>query len=87
METMNIALPTKMKRFVQKEVGVGGYSSASEYIRDLIRREQKRKDNGKLEALLLEGIESGPSKPMTGGDWDALRERLRKRQPRKNPAR
>ena len=41
MDTMNIALPAAMKQFVQEQVRRGGYSSVSEYIRDLIRRDQK----------------------------------------------
>jgi putative addiction module CopG family antidote len=43
METMNIALPPAMKSFVQEQVDEGGYSSASEYIRRLIREDQERK--------------------------------------------
>ena len=43
METMNIALPESMKHFVQERVTEGGYSSVSEYVRELIRADQKRK--------------------------------------------
>ncbi len=79
METMNIALSAKMKEFVQSEVAQGGYSSASEYVRRLIREERKRKAQERLEALLLEGLNSGPSREMTHEDWEELRERLVKR--------
>src|SRR5688572_11117049 len=61
METMNVALPEAMKQFVQERVSQGGYSSVSEYIRELIRSDQKRKAEERIDALLLEGIDSGDS--------------------------
>jgi antitoxin ParD1/3/4 len=79
MDTMNIALPPEMKDFVRGAVSEGGYSSASEYIRDLIRQEQRRMAESKLESLLLEGIDSGPMKEMTRKDWEILRARLKQR--------
>ena len=59
METMNIALPESMKQFVQERVSEGGYSSVSEYVRELIRADQKRKAEDRIDALLLEGLDSG----------------------------
>ena len=54
METMNIALSESMKRFVQERVTEGGYSSVSEYVRELIRADQKRKGEEHIDALLLD---------------------------------
>ena len=79
MATMNISLPNPMKEFVEAEVTQGGYSTASEYFRDLLREAQKRKGQEKLEALLLEGLDSGPSTPMTPQDWQDIRQEVRKR--------
>ena len=79
MATMNISLPNPMKEFVEAEVTQGGYSTASEYFRDLLREAQKRKAQEKLEALLLEGLDSGPSTPMTAQDWQDIRQEVRKR--------
>ena len=79
MATMNISLPNPMKEFVEAEVTQGGYSTASEYFRDLLREAQKRKAQEKLEALLLEGLDSGPSTPMTPQDWQDIRQEVRKR--------
>ena len=76
METMNIALPEEMKDFVQVEAAHGGYSSVSEYVRSLIREDQKRKAQEKLEALLIEGLASGPPAEMTKEDWRRLREQV-----------
>lgn len=75
METMNISLPTPMKKFVEEEVSKGGYSTTSEYIRDILREEQKRKAQEKLEALLLAGMESGRPVEMTKAEWDKVRQK------------
>lgn len=44
MATMNISLPDPMKEWVEAKAGSGRYSNVSDYIRDLIRREQERSD-------------------------------------------
>lgn len=77
METMNIALPESLKEFVVTRVSEGGYSSVSEYVRELIRADQKQKAWAVLEAEVLKGIESGPSVPMTEEDWASLRDRIK----------
>lgn len=80
MDTMNIALPDSLKQYVQKRVSEGGYSSVSEYIRELIRIDQKEVAREKIEAEVIKGLQSGESTPMTREDWDRLREELRRRQ-------
>jgi antitoxin ParD1/3/4 len=57
MTTMNISLPEGLKSFVDAQVADRGYGSASEYLRDLIRRERDRQH---LRERLLEGAASGP---------------------------
>ena len=67
MATMNISLPDQMRHWVEECVQSGRYANASDYIRDLIR-----KDHIKLEQLrqaLIEGENSGPS---SGLDIDAF---------------
>jgi antitoxin ParD1/3/4 len=76
METMNIALPDALKAFVETQVVEGGYSSASEYIRELILADQKRKAEEKLEALLLEGLNSGEPIEVTEAFWHEKRRQL-----------
>jgi antitoxin ParD1/3/4 len=44
MATMNISLPDPMKLWVESQAGSGRYSNASDYVRDLIRRDQERAD-------------------------------------------
>jgi len=72
MQTMNISLPDLLKAFVDKQITQGRYSSASEYVRELIREDEKRKAGGQLEALLLEGIQSEQT-PLTRQDWADIR--------------
>ncbi len=76
MTTMNISLPDSMRQFIEVKVTQGGYSTASEYIRQLVRDDQKRAAQERLEELLMEGINSGPPREMTAGDWDELRRRV-----------
>ena len=83
MQTMNISLPDQLKDFVHGQVGSGRYSSVSEYVRDLIRDDEKRKAQDRLEALLMEGIQSGEATEMTRQDWSDIRaEALRQLDPR-----
>jgi antitoxin ParD1/3/4 len=77
MNTMNIALPESMKQFVQERVAAGGYSSASEYVRELIRADQKRTVEERIDALLLEGLNSGEPIAVTDEYWDAKKTRLK----------
>jgi antitoxin ParD1/3/4 len=76
-DTMNIALPESMKDFVHEQVATGGYTSASEYVRELIREaQQRRAAEDELESLLLEGLNSGPSIEVTPAYWEEKRQRL-----------
>jgi antitoxin ParD1/3/4 len=79
MDTMNIALPEILKEFVVTRVREGGYSSASEYVRELIRADQKQKALAVLEAEILKGLNSGPAEPMTAEDWKNIRSEVRQR--------
>ncbi len=73
MQTMNISLPERLKEFVDGQVDSGGYSSVSEYVRELIRHDEERKGREKLETLLLEGLRSSEPTEMTRQDWDDIR--------------
>jgi antitoxin ParD1/3/4 len=72
-------LPKPMKVFVQSQVAQRGYSSASEYVRDLIRADQDERALTALEAEIIKGLQSGKATPMTRGDWKAIRQKVRKR--------
>ncbi len=80
---MNISLPSTLREFVEEQVS-SGYGSASEYIRELLRDDQKRAAQAKLEELLLEGINSGSREAWTDKDWADLRSHIRKTAAKKN---
>ncbi|MBI4605370.1 MAG: type II toxin-antitoxin system ParD family antitoxin [Planctomycetes bacterium] len=86
MATMNISVPERMRKWVQKQIAGGGYSSASEYLRELIRADQSQRLSGPIEAKLLEGLDSGPATPMTKKDWDKLKSDLKRRHARRRRA-
>lgn len=88
MTSMNVSLPEELKEFAEKQTK-NGYSTPSEYVRELIREDQKRRAKGRLNALLLEGLDSGDPLPVDDRFWsDLKREALaklsaRKKKPRK----
>lgn len=60
MATMNVSLPGPMKQWVEAQTRTGRYSNASDYVRDLIRRDQERAaETARLQQLIDEGLESG----------------------------
>ena len=62
MATMNISLPDPMKQWVEGQAETGRYSNASDYVRDLIRRDQERTTKIEaMQALIDEGRASGVS--------------------------
>lgn len=62
MATMNVSLPDLMKDWVESQAATGRYSNASDYVRDLIRRDQERTDKiSHMQKLVSEGLESGVS--------------------------
>ena len=82
---MNISLPDQLKQFVDEQVGSGRYSSVSEYVRDLIRDDERRRAQEKLETMLIEGIQSGEPSEMNREDWkDIRREALKQLEARKS---
>jgi antitoxin ParD1/3/4 len=71
--TMNISLPVSLKEWIEEQVSERGYSTASEYVREVLRREQEQSFRGRIDAHLIEAIESGASTPMTRKDWRKIR--------------
>ena len=74
MSTMNISLPDTLKSFVDSQVSEGDYGSSSEYMRDLLRKEQ---DRVRLRRLLMDGMESELiEEPMDSRYFDKMRKRI-----------
>ena len=84
MATMNISIPDPLKEFIEERVTEKGYTTTSEYFRDLVREDQKKKAQEKLEALLLEGLESGSGEEVTPEYWQKVRADLLERLARRN---
>jgi antitoxin ParD1/3/4 len=76
MGTMNVSLPDALKEFVDDRVRKDGYSTSSEYVRDLIRADQARQAERQLLALLRTGLESGDAVPVTKSYWVRKRKAL-----------
>jgi antitoxin ParD1/3/4 len=74
MGTMNISLPNQLKAFVDEQVSQRGYGTSSEYVRELIRKDQ---DRLQLRELLLAGAASAAAEPVTDAYFDGLRQRVR----------
>lgn len=73
MATMNVSLPDRMKDWVEGQVQSGKYSNVSDYVRDLIRRDQEFKDKrGLLLQALIAGEKSGRSKHTIDEIWQSL---------------
>jgi len=78
MATMNVSLPDPMKAWVETQVETGHFSNASDYVRDLIRRDQQ--DQAQREALvqaLVTGETSGISSRDIAGIWNDVNARHR----------
>jgi len=74
MATMNVSLPDPMKDWVEQQTKGGRYSNASDYVRDLIRRDQDRAAKiAYMQRLVTEGLDSGPAEPF---DFDAFFARM-----------
>ncbi|MBL8439250.1 MAG: type II toxin-antitoxin system ParD family antitoxin [Zoogloeaceae bacterium] len=75
MSTMNISLPENLKAFVDDQVSQRGYGTSSEYVRELIRKDQERQQ---LRALLLAGAASAPVAVADAAYFEGLRQRVGK---------
>ncbi len=71
---MNISRPETLKDFVDQRVAESGYGTSSEYLGELIRKDQ---DRLRLRGLLLAGAESSSTSPTDATYFDGLRARVR----------
>lgn len=76
MATMNVSLPEALKEFVDRQVAETHYGTASEYVRELIRRDQ---DRAQLRDMLLQGARAPVSGEADAGYFAALRAGISKR--------
>jgi antitoxin ParD1/3/4 len=70
--TLSFALPEAMRAYIDTRVATGHYGNTSEYIRDLVRKDQAEESKARLRALIEEGLASGLGRPLTQADEDEL---------------
>lgn len=77
MATLNISIPDHMKKWITEQINSGHYTSASDYLRDLVRGDQRIKLS--TDDLLLQGLNSG--EPITPDDeyWEQKKRNLKKK--------
>ena len=84
---LNISLPVATRSWVEDQVKKHGYGTVSEYIRQLLRDEQKRQMREEIDRNLLEALDSGEATPLTRKDWqDIEREGLKRARTKKTKA-
>lgn len=76
MASLNISLPQSLKDYVEDQVKDSGCSTPSDYVRELLCQDQKRHACARLEAMLLEGINSGEPIEITPEYWENKRRQL-----------
>jgi antitoxin ParD1/3/4 len=72
MTSMNISLPNELKEYVEERIH-SGYSTPSEYVRELIREDRKPRAKDRLDSLLLEGLDSGDPLSVNAKFWTELK--------------
>jgi len=76
MATMNVSLPDLMKEWVEGQIKTGHFSNASDYVRDLIRRDQEYQDRREmLIKALIAGENSGESERSIEDIWQGIKSR------------
>jgi antitoxin ParD1/3/4 len=73
MTTVTISLPESLKEFIDVEVRTKGYGNVSEYVRGLLRAQQAKEADARLETLLLDGLTSGEDVMLTPEFWQELK--------------
>ena len=78
MATMNISLPDQMKDWVERQAAGGRYSNSSDYVRDLIRRDQVRAEQiTVMQAVVTKSLDSGISPNSMPDIWEKAKARIK----------
>lgn len=72
---MSFALPEALRSYVDQRVRSGAYGNTSEYLRELIRKDQEDQAKKRLRELIKEGLESGKGRVLTRKVAAELKER------------
>ena len=78
MATLNISIPDHMREWINSQTQNGKYTSASDYLRDLVRSDQRAREE--LDNMLVKGLESGTAIEPNAEYWkdkkDALKSKI-----------
>ena len=86
MASLNVKMPDKMREYVDERAEEESFGTPTEYVRHLIREDQKARDKEVLEKMLLEGLNSGEPIEITEEYWDSKKkELLMRHQKKKSP--
>jgi antitoxin ParD1/3/4 len=77
MTTVTISMPESLKDFVDRQLATKGYGNVSEYFRSLLREAQKKEEESRVEALLLQGLAGGEDIAVTPEFWRDLKAEAR----------
>ena len=84
-KTIHISLPESLKEYMDERVNEEHYSTLSDYIRALVREDQKRYAEERLEKLLLEGLESGRGAALGSKEWKQFKKKALSRAKGRKP--
>jgi len=76
---LRISLPRTLQRWVETQIDRGGYGTASDYFRELLREEQKRQGRLHVEAKLQEALDSGAPTTVNATTWRDSDKRVQER--------
>ncbi|MEN8108577.1 MAG: type II toxin-antitoxin system ParD family antitoxin [Pseudomonadota bacterium] len=75
-----ITLTDQQDRWIKARIAAGEYTNDSEYIRDLVRRDQEQNDKFRaLKAAIQEGLDSGISDKTLRDVWEEAEARYREK--------
>jgi len=80
MSAITVQLQDSAVEFVRQQAAARGFKSPEEFLASLVADAQQR-----LESALIQGLDSGLSRPMTRDDWDSLQQRVHDREVRSTP--
>ncbi len=79
MDGFVVTLPDSLREFVEREAARLGCIAADEFVGQLVRDAEQRREEERVDALLLEGLDSGPDVEFTREYWERKQARFRAR--------